>query len=100
MSKLLERFMYNKILDLLLPTRVACGLFNNNNNSTQLLTVLANINNTLDTRTQTDIIYFNLSKTFDSVQHLPLLHKLKTFGIHGQLHACFSSNIYTDTNGW
>jgi len=43
--------------------------------------------------TQTDVIYFDLSKAFDSVPHAPLLAKLKTFEIQSKLHAWITSYL-------
>jgi len=94
-SKILERLIYNKIIPFIRPklTNMQHGFLARCSTSTQLLTVFSRINNILDTRTQTDVIYFDLSKAFDSVPHAPLLLKLKSFGINGKLHAWFSSYL-------
>ena len=67
----------------------------NRSTNTQLLTVLSNIQSIFDNKGQVDTIYFDLSKAFDSVSHDLLLHKLTSFGIHGQLLKwikCYLSN--------
>jgi exonuclease III len=94
-SKLLERCLYNKIIDYLIPKITNCqhGFLRNRSTSTQLLQVFSNINNILDCGDQTDVIYFDLSKAFDSVPHSFLIHKLKSFGIGGSLLAWFSDYL-------
>jgi len=86
-SKILERCLYNKIIDFILPKLAAQqhGFLRGRSTTTQLLSVLTNINNILDKGDQTDVIYFDLSKAFDSVPHHLLIHKLKSFGINGKL---------------
>jgi hypothetical protein len=86
-SKVLERCIYNKIIDHLIPklTNLQHGFLKNRSTTTQLLNVFSNINNILDNGDQTDVVYFDLSKAFDSVPHNLLLHKLKSFGICGNL---------------
>ena len=61
------------------------GFLRNRSTTSQLLTIFSNIRNILDSGGQADIIYFDLSKAFDSVPHRMLLHKLKSFGIKGNL---------------
>ena len=39
----------------------------------------------LDKGFQTDVIYLNFGKAFDSVPHSLFIHKLKTFGFNGDL---------------
>jgi len=94
-SKILERCIYNRIITYLRPklTSMQHGFLAKCSTSTQLLTVLSKINNILDSRVQTDIIYFDLSKAFDSVPHAPLLAKLTSFGINGSLLAWISDYL-------
>ena len=86
-SKVLERCIYNKIIDYIIPklTNLQHGFLRNRSTATQLLTVFSKINNILDTGNQADVVYFDLSKAFDSVPHNFLIHKLKSFGFHGKL---------------
>ena len=52
---------------------------------TQLLSVLHDLGRTLDSGKETDLIYLDFAKAFDSVSHSKLLFKLKSFGISGPL---------------
>jgi exonuclease III len=86
-SKILERCVLNKIIELIRPkiSKMQYGFMKGKSTTTQIITVLANIHNIFDNREKTDVIYFDLAKAFDSVPHKLLLHKLKSFGIHGKL---------------
>ena len=86
-SKVLERCIFNTIIDALTEKITAAqhGFMRNRSTSTQLMSALCNIQKILDNKGQTDMIYFDLSKAFDTVPHDLLLHKLQSFGIHGRL---------------
>ena len=60
---------------------------------TQLLSVLHELGAALDAGLETDVIYLDFSKAFDSVPHKKLLHKLSLFGITGSLHRWFSDYL-------
>jgi exonuclease III len=94
-SKVLERCVFNKIIEILIPkiTQLQHGFLRNRSTVTQLLQVFSNINYILDTGDQTDVVYFDLSKAFDSVPHKLLLEKLKSFGITGTLHKWLTSYL-------
>jgi hypothetical protein len=47
----------------------------------------------LDQKTQIDAIYTDFSCAFDSVDHVLLLHKLKAYGITGNLHRMLESYL-------
>ena len=61
--------------------------------TTQLLQVFHEIGNKLDKGMETDIIYHDFSKAFDSVCHQKLLWKLLYFGIDGPLLKWFESYL-------
>ena len=50
-------------------------------------------NSVLDCSGQTDIIYLDFSKAFDSVPHYLLLHKLRSFGFNGSLYKWLCSYV-------
>ena len=86
-SKILERCIYNKIIEFVRPkiTSMQHGFLAGSSTFTQLLTVFSRISDILDNRAQTDVVYFDLSKAFDSVPHEPLIAKLRSFGFNGTL---------------
>ena len=84
-SKVLERCIYDKIIAHILPelANQQHGFLRNRSTTAQLLTIFSRINIILDKGKQADIIYFDLSKAFDSVSHKLLIHTIKGFGING-----------------
>ena len=94
-SKILERALLNQIKNEIIPmiTKFQHGFLHGKSTETQMLSVFDNISEVLDKGGQTDIIYLDFSKAFDSVPHHLLLHKLKSFGFNGTLLSWFSSYI-------
>jgi uncharacterized protein (DUF934 family) len=86
-SKILERCIYNQIIPHIRPhiSKFQHGFLAKSSTSTQLISFFNIINNYLDNREEADVIYFDLSKAFDSVPHPPLISKLQSFGINGNL---------------
>ena len=60
---------------------------------TQLIKVPHHIGYQLDSGKQTDVIYLDMSKAFDKVNHLILIEKLRSFNIDGNLLKWFSSYL-------
>ena len=58
---------------------------------TQLLVTLNDFLKANDQGLQTDVIILDFSKTFDTVPHKELLHKLKHYGINGTVHNWLTS---------
>ena len=63
----------------------------------QLLLYLNTIVEAHECSNSVDVIYLDLRKAFDSVSYLKLLHKLKFYGITGQLLRWFKSYLF---NRW
>ena len=87
LAKVQERCVLNRLLPHISPC-----LFNMQHCflkglscTTQLLQVLHELGRALDSGLETDVIYLDFSKAFDSVCHAKLLSKLCTFGIDGPL---------------
>jgi hypothetical protein len=94
-SKVLERCIYNKIIPHIRPliSKHQHGFLANSSTNTQLITFFNTINNILDEKNDIDLVYFDLSKAFDSVPHPPAIEKLKMFGVNGNLLNWFTNYL-------
>ena len=94
-SKLLEKLIYEKVIDFVSPSISSCqfGFRPKHSSTQQLLSFLSTIYYSLSTYLQTDVIYLDFNKAFDSVPHNELLVKLWTFGIRGNLWRWFQSYL-------
>ena len=68
------------------------GFLPNRSCVTQLLSVLHTIGQSSDKNIQTDMIYLDFAKAFDTMDHRVLLAKLRSYGVTGQL-LCWFRNI-------
>ena len=95
LGKVLERCVCLRLYDHVkhLLTSLQHGFLRQRSCVTQLLSVLHIIGQSLDKNTQTDIVYLDFAKAFDSVDHKILLHNLKSYGVSGQLHAWFADYL-------
>ena len=95
LSKVLERCvclrLYNHIEHLI--TQSQHGFLRQRSCITQLLSVLHTIGQSLDKNIQTDIIYLDFAKAFDTVDHQFLLQKLKSYGVRGKLYNWFANYL-------
>ena len=87
LPKVLERCAFNRLVYHLHHSISdhQHGFLKGRSTVTQLLVFLHRIQEALDSSFQTDIIYLDLSKAFDSVSHPHLLYKLQTAGVNGSL---------------
>ena len=69
------------------------GFLKNRSCVTQLLSVLHAIGEALDKNIQSDLIYLDFAKAFDSIDHSILLAKLKAYGVSGPLFAWFTDYL-------
>ena len=86
-SKIFERCIVNKIYphlsQMIYPLQH--GFIKGRSTTSQLMHVYDNINSGIENGGQIDAIFLDFAKAFDSVSHQLLIHKLKSFGIHGKL---------------
>ena len=91
-SKVLERLIYNKIIDFVLASvsPFQFGFLPGRSTTQQLLLFL---NYILESDTCTDAVFLDFQKAFDKVPHSELLLKLWSFGITGDLWLWFRSYL-------
>ena len=97
-SKFFEKLVNSRIVDHL----ENCGLFSDLQygfrSSADLLTVVSDrIARTFNRSGATRAVALDISKAFDRVWHAGLLHKLKSYGISGQIFGLISSFL---SNRW
>ena len=94
-SKVFEKLVNNRIVDHL----EKCGLFSDfqdgfrsSRSTADILTVVSDrIARAFNRSGATQALAFDISKAFDRVWHAGLLHKLKSYGISGQIFSLISS---------
>ena len=94
-SKVVEKSVNNRIVDHL----EKCGLFSNfqyafrsSRSTADLLTVVSDrIAKAFNKSGATRTVALDITKAFDRVWHVGLLHKLKSYGTSGQIFVFFSS---------
>ena len=94
-SKVLESLVYDKVIDFLscsLST-FQFGFLSGRSTLQQLLIFLSSLHENLDKKLQTDVIYLDFRKAFDTVPHDKLLAKLWSMGITGRLWLWFKAYL-------
>ncbi len=94
-SKVLERCIYNRLIDHISTHlhHLQFGFLRGKSTTSQLLHVLHEIGELLDKRVQTDVVYLDFGKAFDRVDHQLLLKKLSNFVVGGNLLEWFRSYL-------
>lgn len=94
-SKVLERCVFYNIKNHLNTAfkNSQHGFIRGRSCVTNLLEVLDHIGSVLDDGGQIDTVYLDMSKAFDKVSHINLLHKLQTAGFGGSLLQWFVSYL-------
>ena len=91
-SKVLERIIYNKIINHISP-QINPGQFGFMQNRSTTQQLLLFLSNAFNTRQQLDTVYLDISKAFDTVCHAKLLNKLSAFNISGNLWLWFKNYL-------
>ena len=94
-SKVLERCVCNRFYDHVreMINKAQHGFLHGRSCVTQLLSTLHHIGQLLDKNIQTDVLFLDFAKAFDSVDHDILLKKLKAYGISGNLYNWFTDYL-------
>ena len=92
-SKVLERLVYDKVLDYY-SSSISHYQFGFCKNKSTLQQLLLFFNSLCTEKKQTDCIYLDFSKAFDSVPHGELLMKLWSVGITDKLWSWFRSYLF------
>ena len=94
-SKVLERCIFKHFEESLCPlfANARHGFLQGRSTVTQLLAFYHEIGQSLGKSLQSDIVYLDLAKAFDSVSHQRLLLKLSRYGVSGKLLQWFESYL-------
>ena len=94
-SKVLERCVCNRLYGHIrhMVHQIQHGFLHGRSCTTQLLSTLHDIGQLLDNNIQTDVLFLDFAKAFDSVDHTILLQKLQGYGVSGNLYNWFSDYL-------
>ena len=94
-AKVLERCVYNRLIGHIenMISVAQHGFLRGKSRTGQLISVLHRISQNLDSGKQTDILYFDVAKAFDTVNHNLLLKKLQRFGLKDNILTWFKSYL-------
>ncbi|CAB4031739.1 Hypothetical predicted protein, partial [Paramuricea clavata] len=94
-SKVFERCVYNQLVSHISTQlhHLQFGFLRGKSTTSQLLHVLQDIHQALESRNQVDAVYLDFAKAFDKVSHKLLLIKLHKFGIRGDLLSWFENYL-------
>jgi hypothetical protein len=95
MSKIFEKVLHKKIYSHVRRhiAREQHGFISHRSTVTNLAEYVHDIAKHVNNKVQVDAVYTDFVKAFDRVDHVLLLHKLRSFGICGQLHKLLSDYL-------
>jgi hypothetical protein len=90
-----ERCVYNRLIGHIenMISVAQHGFLRGKSCTGQLISVLHRISQNLDSGKQTDILYFDVAKAFDTVNHNLLLKKLQRFGLKDNILTWFKNYL-------
>ncbi|KAK3103719.1 hypothetical protein FSP39_021305 [Pinctada imbricata] len=94
MERCIFKHIYNYIVSNNLLTPLQSGFRQKDSTIFQLLDITNQFGKALDDGKEIRVIFCDISKAFDRVWHLGLIHKLSTFGISGSLLSWFSDYLH------
>ena len=94
LSKVLERYIFNRLINHLSSSLSSWqhGFLSDRPTVTQML-CFHRIGKALDNSLQSEVVYLDLFKAFDTVSHSLLLHKLAAAGVNGSLFQWFKDDL-------
>ena len=86
-SKVMERLVFNHAYPVIEPciSHAQHGFIHKRSTTSNLLDMYGEVGATRDQEGQTNAIFLDFSKAFDSVPHNLLIHKLRSFEFNGNL---------------
>ena len=94
MERVIYKYVYNHLQKYKLIYEYQSGFLPKNSTVHQLLEIYDCILNSLERKEISCFVFCDFSKAFDKVWHKGLLHKLKSYGIDGNLHKWFQNYLY------
>lgn len=96
-SKVLERIVHSRLYEYCIAYNLLTdrnsGFKKGDSTVNQLLTITHKITQALDNKSDVCMVFLDISKAFDKVWHLGLLHKLKFYGLSDNLVHWFESYL-------